>query len=73
MLSWKISLSNLLPSQTSSLLLLFSQECYISARENSMCSVVTEVLQKSELCYQELDNVPQGLDKTGLLLTVACI
>lgn len=71
-LSWKISLSNLLHALISSVLL-FVQECYINARENSMCSVVTEELQKSELCYQELDNLPQTQEKTKLLLTVACI
>jgi len=43
MLSWKISLSNLLHAQMTSVLLLFSQECYISARENTMRSVVIEV------------------------------
>lgn len=72
MLSWKISLSNLLHALISSVLL-FILECYINARENSMCSVVTKELQKNELCYQELDNLPQTLEKTKLLLTVACI
>lgn len=53
MLSWNISLSNLLHAKMSYLLFLFSQECYLCARE-SMCSVVTEVLQQSKLCYQNL-------------------
>lgn len=50
-------------------LLLFSQECYVSAKENSRGSVVREV----ELSHQELDDVPQGLEMPGLSLTVACI
>lgn len=43
---WKVSLSNLLHAQMSSVFPLFSQECYISARQNSMCSVVTEYCRK---------------------------
>lgn len=72
-MSWKISLSNLFHAQMSSILLLFSREWYTSARENIMCSPVTEVLQKKELCYWELDNLPQRLDNIRLWLSVTSI